>query len=72
MICFVDIEHPNAINKDENERSSHLARILERCMVFEELSGVHCMPVHFLHINRRDLLESTVQALLIGGCSTDW
>jgi len=72
MICFVDIEHPDAINKDKNERSSHLVRIMEKCMMFEELSGVHCLPVHFLHINVRDLLESKIQALLISGCSTDW
>ena len=72
MICFVDIEHPNAINRDENARSRHLARVMERCSLFEELSGVHCLPVHFLRVNRRDLLESKVQALLISGCSTDW
>jgi len=72
MICFVDIEHPNAINRNDNERSSHFVKVMEKCLMFEELSGVHCLPLHFLHINRRDLLESKVQALLISGCSTDW
>lgn len=72
MICFVDIEHPDTINKDNNTKSNHLIRITERCLRFEELSGLHCLPVHFLHIKKEDLLKSKVQALLIGGCSTDW
>jgi len=71
MICYVDIEHEQALQSAE-KRAVHQAHCADVKLRLEEISGAICLVQHYRRITRQWLGESEIKALIISGNATDW
>jgi len=61
-ICYVVMEHPDVVERQQNTINRIRARL-------EELSGLPCVVIHFTNIKKSHLSEYNVQTILLSGVS---
>ena len=71
MICYVDIEHENAL-RDVEKRAVRLAHCEGVKRRLEETSGHVCLVRRYERVTRGWLRGQGIRALLIGGNTTEW
>jgi GMP synthase-like glutamine amidotransferase len=71
MICYIDIEHEQALSSAEKwaVRQAHRAHIKSR---MEEISRSACLVRPYGQVTRQGLRASRAQALLISGNTAEW
>jgi GMP synthase-like glutamine amidotransferase len=71
MICYVDMEHENALQGEE-EKAAHRAHCADIKQKLEETSGDACVVRRYRRVTRQWLNEAQIRALIISGNRTDW
>ncbi len=66
MIVYVDLERDKS-RCDSNRWEQFAASILEAKYRLEEISGDHCLIVHYDHVTSELLDELSTQAVIVGG-----
>jgi GMP synthase (glutamine-hydrolysing) len=71
MICYIDIEHRNAL-RDPRTRTEHEAHCADIKRKLEDTSGVECIVRRYQRITQEWLDRTGAQALILSGNVTDW
>jgi GMP synthase-like glutamine amidotransferase len=71
MICYVDMEHDEALRNAER-RVVHQDHCTDVKLRLEQASGHVCVVRRYTRVTQHWLRESELRALVIGGNVTDW